>query len=322
MEWLLTILHYDFIPAFILGFSSNAILLFFILRRTPKNLQSFRTILLIASIADAYVLLIFFLCQMEYRTINDVGLLVLRGPAKYLSPLLQAIIYTLLTFTMTLEVLVLLLQTYCRYRILKTRNLPSSKELFYWFLVIMIMSFIQLPVMLFDPSHFAENYIDYNQWWPQESRHLVVMVYDSDDNLDLRLLGIYRSFSSIVAFILAVAVAALSVWTVRRKAFSVSNKTKELMSQFTNTLIIRMIMFMCIVVLPQLFMQISVYFSYDSSLVNIIAESLFTWFPALNCAFTLFFMKAYRDMLVDFISRLFCLPSSTQRSTSTVQSIT
>ncbi|KAI6198607.1 hypothetical protein M3Y96_00537000 [Aphelenchoides besseyi] len=206
IECLQTILRYNYIPSFVLGFISSSILLFFILKRTPKNQQSFRTILLIAWIADAYVLLIFFLCQMEYRTINNDGLLILRGPAKYLPPLFQVLIYMLLTFSMTVEVLMLLLQNYCRYRILKTRNGPSSKELSCWILLIIIMSFIQLPIMLFNPSHTVEQHIDTNRWWPQD-RHSVVITYDSENELDLKLLGIYQSFSTIVAFILAVVVA-------------------------------------------------------------------------------------------------------------------
>ncbi|KAI6217720.1 hypothetical protein M3Y95_01204100 [Aphelenchoides besseyi] len=230
------ILKVNYILGFSVGILFNSLLIFLILKRSPTTLRPFQPVVLIAAIADVQLTVLTGFTQVDRRTINSVTVLVLNGPANLLPEIGQWIAYALLTLSISSALLVLLFENAFRYWFLKTRNSLTTNQLVGSILIILFLSFGQLPVFLLYYFQSAERRRDYNTWWPE---HEVVIGIDVKNDVLIRLLGLYRAFIFVGVFVLAILIGALSVWEMKKNVSSMSNKTKDLLNQYTNMLVTR-----------------------------------------------------------------------------------
>ncbi|KAI6198654.1 hypothetical protein M3Y96_00542200 [Aphelenchoides besseyi] len=323
VEFLRRILQYNYYPAFITGIIVNSSLIYLIVRRSPVSLRPYCSALLTGATIDGVFILIIGLSQIDFCMINGVSLVVFKGLARYFPKSVQWIIYACLSLGLTLEVFFLLLQNYYRYKFLQTRILLPPEKLFRLLLVIVGLSFIQLAIALFDYSYFEADRFVYQQLWPQDDSVTIIIVEDYKSDLIIILLGTYRSFVSLIAYLLAIVIGGMSIRVMRKEALHLSKKTKEMLRQFTNTLFMRMYLYGFTIVVPWV-IQISIFYSNKSTMFSYIFMILFLWFPTVNSIFTFLLIGAYRKVLVNGFrsSMKFLHLRSSPQSISTVQRIT
>ncbi|KAI6218572.1 hypothetical protein M3Y95_01157100 [Aphelenchoides besseyi] len=169
-----------------------------------------------------------------------------------------------------------------RYHFLKTRAAWTRRQLTCYLCLIATLISIQLPVLVSDISFYMDSDFDYQQWWPHDTSHSVFIVRDYKRTPALKAFGLYRSILTFGTFFLTVVMAALSVRVARTQVVNMSKKTTEVLSQYTNTLITRLILFGCTSILPIAGLYVGMFFGTSSTTIDFIASFLMIWFPTSN----------------------------------------
>ncbi|KAI6218603.1 hypothetical protein M3Y95_01160200 [Aphelenchoides besseyi] len=320
------IIQINYIASLAVGIVFNSTLIYLILKRSPTSLQLYCPILLVAAFTDSYTIFISGACQMDIRIVSTGSLLVFRGPLKYLPEVGQWIVYGFLTSCLTLEVLILLLENYFRYYFMKTRNTLPKSHLILLILVVVCLSFGQVPIILFNYLYYPEDHTEYHERWSPDNLNSVVNAKYSKRGPILKILGQYQTSLSLGAFVLAVVIAGLSVWLMRKEVANMTKKTRSLLNQFTKTLVTRMVLFGISSVFPRVISQLSdvaPFLAMNPLVMNTISVILFTWFPTINSIFSLVFIGAYRQTLLRAFrvgAKVLHLRSSAQISTIRIRS--
>ncbi|KAI6216866.1 Protein CBR-SRD-9 [Aphelenchoides besseyi] len=308
------LLQINYYCAFALGSVFNAVLIFLILRRSPTNLQSYRPILLIAAFTDCFSILIVGLCQKDVRQFDRLSLAVFNGPAKYLPEIWQHVAYALLLISFNLEALILLLETWFRYQFVKTRNVMPLKRLLCFVLVILILCSIQVPIFVSDYVYYRNADNEYRLLWRQEDLNAYVMIVHFKIHWVYHLNGMTRLLISTAALLLSIFISFWSIHVMKKDVTNISKKTRDLLDQFTRTIVIRLIMFSTTSVLPVGIAIIAKYLVINWIKVNLIALLFFPWLPGFNSALSIYFIKPYRETLLELNRRLFAFCSSTNET--------
>ncbi|KAI6217708.1 hypothetical protein M3Y95_01202900 [Aphelenchoides besseyi] len=291
-------LQVNYTTSSIIGLIVNPLLMFLILRRSPTNLRTYKPILLVASITDGWCVVVQGLSQLEFQSMNDTNFAFVTGLSRYLPATAQVFVYIFVTFNMIMEILVLLLEFYFRHQFLKTKNVMSTKCLLGLVLIALVVCFVQVPLITFYWPSIVRYRKDSNEWWPEDNPSVIIVSKDAVTDDILKWLGVYRSVVSLSAFFLTCFVAILSVHTMNKEVTNMSKKTKQLLSQFTNTLIVRIILFGSANVLPLVITQIANTFKLGTLSFTNFFITLYIWLPILNTISTLLFIQPFRRILV------------------------
>ncbi|KAI6217725.1 hypothetical protein M3Y95_01204600 [Aphelenchoides besseyi] len=294
-RWEIVPINY-LIPS-IIGFVLNPLSIFLILKRSPASLKPYIPILLMAAFVDGYVIIIQFISQLEFRTMQKITYATVIGPAKYLPADAQVIVYILVQFAMSLEITFLLLEFWFRYRFLKTKNIMSTKRLLGLMLIALIVCFSQAPLITIYWSSIVR-YRDSNEWWPVDNPSVIVINGDPQNGDVLNWSRSYKSVVSLSSFFLSGFVALLSVRVMKKEVTTMSKKTKNLLNQFTNTLIARLVLFGCPNVLPHVVTQITKILGLETISFTNVFISLYIYLPIFNAFFSLYFIKPFRMILL------------------------
>ncbi|KAI6218591.1 hypothetical protein M3Y95_01159000 [Aphelenchoides besseyi] len=220
--------------SFLLGIFTNTFLIYLILRRSPQSLQSYRGVFLIGSLGDNYCILTLGLSQTE---ICGPGLLIHRGLGRFFPVFGQWLLYALMMSGISLEPLIMLFETWFRYQYLKTRNPLPTTTLLLQIFVILLLVFIQIPA--FVSGYFHETTTDYHQLLLKDNPDAVILVFSGKQFKTLEWIAPYRSSLTFICFVLTIFISILSVQVMKKESVSMSKKTRDLLSQFTKTLITR-----------------------------------------------------------------------------------
>ncbi|KAI6220518.1 hypothetical protein M3Y95_01048700 [Aphelenchoides besseyi] len=283
------ILRINYIAAFVLGCVFNPLLIYLILRRSPTGLKAYRPILLIAAFSDGFAILMFGFCQTETLMIDNVGLYILKGPAKYLSEIGQYVALALSFINTNLEVLVLLLET---------RSPMPWKQLLKPVLVILFVCLIQLPILVSDYIFYRDVYKEYGYLWPQENIKSYVLIIHFKIHWVYQLLGIVVTVVSLGSVLMSIFLAVWSIRLMKKEVTKMSKKTQDLLNQFSRTIVMRIILFLSTIVIPQINVLITRYFVIDGTIVNQISLLLYIWLPTINSTFSIACIKTYRHILL------------------------
>ncbi|KAI6223901.1 hypothetical protein M3Y95_00825800 [Aphelenchoides besseyi] len=289
------IFEINYLSAFILGIISNTLLIYLILRRSPANLRPYCPILLITAFTDGFAILMFGLGQMDMRMIDYIGLFQLNGPVKYLPELGQCIALAFVLFSLDLEVLILLLENWFRYRFVKTRSAVPLKQLLCRVFIILFVCSLKLPVLVSDYVYYRKVNDDYRASWPQKNVNSYIMIIHFRINVAYQLYGAAMIAMFSGASLLSICLAIWSVRIMKKELTNMSKKTKDLLSQFTRTIVLRLILFEITNVLPIFINQIAWYLAINATNINIASLLLHVWLPTINCIFSIGFIKAFRQ---------------------------
>ncbi|KAI6185999.1 hypothetical protein M3Y98_00085100 [Aphelenchoides besseyi] len=111
---------------------------------------------------------------------------------------------------------------------------------------------------------------------------------------------------------------------MRREVKNMSKRTKEILSQFTNTLITRILLYGLTNILPLTISYLTMFFTINSTILDITSTITFIWFPTLNTVFLLLYIKAYRENIIQSFGLCFkglSLQQSSQNSMTRVRSL-
>ncbi|KAI6216304.1 hypothetical protein M3Y95_01285000 [Aphelenchoides besseyi] len=302
-----------------IGIVANSSLIFLILKCSPTSLKPYRPVLLTAALIDGFALFVSSVGQIQYRPVNNVNLILLKGPAKHLPAFGQWVVYSLLIVSILLEVLVVLLENIFRYRFLKTRSALPRTQLIFMIIFVVLLSSIQLPFYL---STYENIDFDNQQLWPQDDPNTIIFMMNTRKSTTLVVISAYRIFVTMIPFILSVIIAVMSVCVMRKEVSKMSKKTKELMSQFNNTLLTRMLFFGITLIGPQVYVQVAIRNSWSTDVSRFFFMILSLWFPTTNSILSIVFIRTYRETILRvFYFRFPNFRSSFQTSTTRIRTV-
>ncbi|KAI6219064.1 hypothetical protein M3Y95_01127200 [Aphelenchoides besseyi] len=200
------------------------------------SLRPYRSVLLISGLCDSFILIVLGLCQMYSRQNNGLNLMVFMGPGQHFLLSVQWLLFSFMLIIASLEAGLVLFETIFRYQFLKLRHSLPLSRLLCQLSVMLGLVFVQVPVYYW---MFAQQQHDYHSWWPQVDLKSNIVVMDFKNSFVFKCLAIYRVGLITGSFVLTIFFGWLSIRVMKREVVKMSKRTRVLLNQFSNTLIIR-----------------------------------------------------------------------------------
>ncbi|KAI6197768.1 hypothetical protein M3Y94_01263900 [Aphelenchoides besseyi] len=281
--------------AILLGYVAAFIFLYFVIRKS-HSVRPLRLILFVSVFVNLYTLNAVVFVPARVRLNDGVQMFVFRGLPQLFSPEVQWFFLFFPHTMTTLPSAALPVELWVRLHILKHRVPPSSRQ-FAWiiFLTALLVS-LGATVIPFDYYFHINNQIDYTNLWFNVTPTPVILASDYKRNTISKIFAVYRSLLSVGSFILAILIATWSHYLMKLKAVKLSNKTKLLVTEYSRSVFVQLLIPIFTYLFPIFAMFMSI-IGYQVPYHDMILSILFIWSPFVSSASYLFLLGCYRQLM-------------------------
>ncbi|KAI6223430.1 hypothetical protein M3Y95_00889400 [Aphelenchoides besseyi] len=293
--------------ALTLGFISTVVLFYMIKKKSPPILQQYRPMLLVSLYVDVYMLISAGFCRTRSQYHNGVYVYVFTGFANLLPPIAQWAVLSLPLTSPSLEILIIPIEFFVRYRIIKNRTAPSIRKLSFYVGIAIVLVIIEALFIIPDYLFYIKTDVDYSVYWTkmQPAPSYVLATY-LKQNISATICVVYRLSLTIGAFGMTIIVVLMTVRSMNEQVAQMSDKTKEMLSQYGVTCIAKTILPALTNFIPVFSLFLSTVSKQDTPILRPINAIIFIWSPVISSLSTLLLIGSYRRTLI----RIVCCTSS------------